>query len=202
MAEVWLDANESWQTLTNAVAPRGTLSPTTITCHTLTLYRTGPDWQASYIKHVRVKKKFHFELRFYASILHMRGEQLQRQPFVAPNGDIFLFSGEVFDGLEVCPEAFWVRAFLGVLIGGWEQIGSNENDGRKLFQRILDQGPSLFFGSIRDIEGPYAFVYYQVRPPVRLLCELIIECVWIPTSHRLRTTGSTSRATHWADARS
>lgn len=41
------------------------------------------------------------------------------------------------------------------------QVAPNENDGRKLFDLILREGPSNFFAAIRNIEGPYAFVYYQ-----------------------------------------
>lgn len=45
------------------------------------------------------------------------------------------------------------------------QVGADENDGQKLFDQIQREGPSNFFAAIRDIEGPYAFVYYQGKPP-------------------------------------
>lgn len=41
------------------------------------------------------------------------------------------------------------------------QVGPEENDGQKLFEVIEREGPSNFFAAIRDVEGPYAFVYYQ-----------------------------------------
>lgn len=46
----------------------------------------------------------------------------------------------------------------------YSQVGSEENDGRVLFDRILraELGSEGFIGAIGDVEGPYAFVYYQV----------------------------------------
>lgn len=41
------------------------------------------------------------------------------------------------------------------------QVGRDENDGQKLFEQIQREGPSNFLAAIRNIEGPYAFVYYQ-----------------------------------------
>ncbi|GAA6013581.1 hypothetical protein JCM10207_004781 [Rhodosporidiobolus poonsookiae] len=120
----YLDANETWDDLVGAVETR------------------GPDAHNTLIRHVRSSKTFHFELRFHASILHMRGDGVTLQPFVSDNGDVFLWNGEIFDGLEVAPE---------------------ENDGQKLFEQIQSYGPSNFFAAIRDIEGPYAFIFYQAE---------------------------------------
>ena len=36
-----------------------------------------------------------------SSVLHMRGEEIHKQPLVSPNGDVFLWNGEVFGGLYV-----------------------------------------------------------------------------------------------------
>lgn len=64
--------------------------------------RAGPDASDSLIRHVQVRpKQPHWEMRFHASILHMRGKQVTVQPFTAPNGDVFLWNGEIFDGVEV-----------------------------------------------------------------------------------------------------
>ncbi|BGP18654.1 hypothetical protein JCM10213v2_006720 [Rhodosporidiobolus nylandii] len=101
----------------------------------------GPDAHNTITKHLHTSSKSsHFELRFHASILHMRGDDVTVQPFTADNGDVLLWNGEVFDGLEV---------------------DSHENDGKKLFDRIQLCGPSSFSAAIRDVEGPYAFVYYE-----------------------------------------
>lgn len=61
----------------------------------------GPDSSTTLIKHVKAKRQFHFEMRFHASVLHMRGTDVTPQPFTADNGDVLLFNGEIFDGLEV-----------------------------------------------------------------------------------------------------
>ncbi|GJN92383.1 hypothetical protein Rhopal_005413-T1 [Rhodotorula paludigena] len=118
----YLDASETWEGVVKAVESR------------------GPDAHNTLIRHVRPSKGFHFEMRFHASVLHMRGDALTMQPFVSDNGDVLLWNGEIFDGLEVSP---------------------HENDGQKLFDQIQRYGPSNFFAAIHDIEGPYAFVYYQ-----------------------------------------
>lgn len=36
-----------------------------------------------------------------SSVLHMRGEEIHKQPLVSANGDVFLWNGEVFGGLDV-----------------------------------------------------------------------------------------------------
>lgn len=43
----------------------------------------------------------------------------------------------------------------------FSQVGQEENDGQVLFDKLQAAGPSNFFAAIRDVEGPYAFVYYQ-----------------------------------------
>lgn len=42
-------------------------------------------------------------MRFHASVLHMRGDVVTSQPFVSKDGDVLLWNGEIFDGLEVRP---------------------------------------------------------------------------------------------------
>ncbi|KAL8286907.1 hypothetical protein RQP46_003913 [Phenoliferia psychrophenolica] len=117
-----LDANETWETMVEAVSSR------------------GPDSHRSIVRHALVQKTYHFEMRFHVSVLHMRGDIVTPQPFEAPNGDVLLWNGEIFDGLAV---------------------GPSENDGQVLFDTILREGPTNFFAAIRLVEGPYAFVYYQ-----------------------------------------
>ncbi|GAA5960988.1 hypothetical protein JCM21900_001938 [Sporobolomyces salmonicolor] len=121
-ASSFLSVDEMWERLVDGVKER------------------GPDASDSRVQHVQHNQSFSYELRFHASILHMRGEGVSTQPFVADNGDVLLWNGEIFDGLDVAP---------------------NENDGRKLFDLIESSGPSNFFAAIRNIEGPYAFVFYQ-----------------------------------------
>lgn len=90
----------------------------------------------------------------------MRGDDLTKQPFVAENGDVLLFNGEIFDGLAVrsLPYCDYPDHSVTPPI---EQVDSHSNDGQALFNLILREGPSNFFAAIRSIEGPYAFIYYQ-----------------------------------------
>lgn len=53
-------------------------------------------------------QRFGYELRFHASVLHMRGRDGKptMQPFVgAETNDVLVWNGEVFDGLEVSGDA-------------------------------------------------------------------------------------------------
>lgn len=61
----------------------------------------GPDYHGSHIKSIVVREENEYEIRFHASILHMRGAELTKQPFMSGNGDVLLWNGEIFDGLEV-----------------------------------------------------------------------------------------------------
>ena len=109
----------------------------------------------------------------------MRGKETTAQPFMSETtGDVLVWNGEVFGGLEVSGAG---GVMLMTLERGWRdrpvrqgllvqdadrdavrlQIGPDENDGQKLFEQIQCEGPSNFFAAIREIEGPYAFVYYQ-----------------------------------------
>lgn len=118
----YLDANECWRDIVDAVRPRGA-SEASRDLHSSRASLTvcfgfglrpfaGPDASNSLIRHVQVKpKQPHFEMRFHASILHMRGKEVTVQPFTAPNGDVLLWNGEIFDGVEVSSLHFtrWCR---------------------------------------------------------------------------------------------
>ncbi|KAJ2841156.1 hypothetical protein J3B02_006023, partial [Coemansia erecta] len=84
-------------------------------------------------------------LRLGAHVLHLRGPETQSQPITAPNGDILLWNGEIFDGLN---------------------IGTN-NDGLMLMdkiQQLKPENPQWFILKALDmIEGPYAFVYLDKK---------------------------------------
>lgn len=40
-------------------------------------------------------------LTFSGSVLHLRGEKVTRQPLVNTKGDVLLWNGEIFGGIEV-----------------------------------------------------------------------------------------------------
>lgn len=41
---------------------------------------------------------------FMGAVLHMRGAGVQKQPLMNDRGDVFLWNGEVFGGIEVSPK--------------------------------------------------------------------------------------------------
>ncbi|BGP57132.1 hypothetical protein JCM8202v2_004772 [Rhodotorula sphaerocarpa] len=100
----------------------------------------GPDASGECTRQVDHDDGSKLELRFYGSVLHMRGDTVTPQPLIAPSGDALLWNGEIFDGLEV---------------------DEHENDGLKLLERIERLGPERFLEAIGPVEGPYAFVYFQ-----------------------------------------
>lgn len=100
-----LDANEVWDTMVDAVSSRGALSSLEISAERkdadVHVGGVGPDAHRTLIRRALVEKTFHFELRFHASVLHMRGPEVTEQPFESPEGDVLLWNGEIFDGLAV-----------------------------------------------------------------------------------------------------
>lgn len=70
-----------------------------------TLRVLGPDFHQSITRQVELRPGSSIELKLRASVLHMRGTTLQPQPFVAENGDVLLWNGEIFDGLDVRPSS-------------------------------------------------------------------------------------------------
>ncbi|SCV71595.1 BQ2448_3183 [Microbotryum intermedium] len=123
-SEVGSQAVAWWGSVTEAVKPR------------------GPDASADYCVKLRpTQERPDAEMRFHTSVLHMRGDVVTPQPFVDPDtGDVFLWNGEVFDGLSV---------------------DLHDNDGSKLFHELQQAGPRAIPAVLQSIEGPYAFVYFS-----------------------------------------
>lgn len=111
----------------------------------------GPDAQTSYTLRLPTShpprdssegqaRGSELQIEFFASELMLRGRAVVVQPH-QQEGDVFCWNGEVFEGLN---------------------INSEENDGVKLFSRFrLDCTPDSVPGLLGNIEGPYAFVFYD-----------------------------------------
>lgn len=54
----------------------------------------GPDCFQCY-------KMAEFDIAFMGSVLSLRGSEITEQPLISSLGDIFIWNGEVFDGLKV-----------------------------------------------------------------------------------------------------
>ncbi|GAA5833927.1 hypothetical protein JCM3766R1_002474 [Sporobolomyces carnicolor] len=114
-----LDYEREWTRLSAAVAQR------------------GPDHAETVVVKAQAGR---LELRFHATVLHLRGHQVTRQPFQdALTGDIMCWNGEIFDSPSL-------------------PVGTDENDGEKLFNLIRTVG---FLEAMRRLDGPHAFVYYS-----------------------------------------
>ncbi|KAG2224159.1 hypothetical protein INT45_000174 [Circinella minor] len=81
-------------------------------------------------------------LQFYSTVLHLRGRNNVPQP-VCENNNILCWNGEIFDGLSISLE---------------------ENDTSALMQhlsKIDSKDPIKLLDIFSQIEGPFAFVFYQ-----------------------------------------
>nr|CAB3223735.1 asparagine synthetase domain-containing protein 1-like [Phallusia mammillata] len=100
------------------------------------LARRGPDHSGSY-KH----QNENFAVLFQASVLHMQGEVMQTQPVVSKRGNVLIWNGEVFGGLQV-PE--------------------NKSDTAVLLEALENTSTSTEICSILgSIQGPWGFVYFD-----------------------------------------
>lgn len=68
----------------------------------LTTLSPGPDASNTLSLKVSTDEGTKLELRFFGSVLHMRGDKVTPQPLVSIAGDVLLWNGEIFDGVEVC----------------------------------------------------------------------------------------------------
>ncbi|GAA6063304.1 hypothetical protein JCM10212_006714 [Sporobolomyces blumeae] len=115
----------------------------------------GPDSHRTLTRFVTLEDGATLELRFHASVLHLRGKGVTVQPFENDEtGDVLLWNGEIFDSLTV---------------------DVAENDGKKFFDLVESSSslaspdstasttPQGFLRALRQVDGPHAFVYYQAK---------------------------------------
>ncbi|XP_013787823.1 asparagine synthetase domain-containing protein 1-like isoform X2 [Limulus polyphemus] len=101
------------------------------------LKRRGPDASSSKIIYIRDKVK----AIFFASVLHLRGTSVVQQPYEDSYGNLLLWNGEIFHGLEVDDE---------------------ECDTARLSKCLSDVRCSEgFIKVISSIKGPWSFIYWQ-----------------------------------------
>ncbi|KAI9317483.1 asparagine synthase-domain-containing protein [Dichotomocladium elegans] len=100
--------------------------------------KRGPDSQATLH---RTLERSNEDLRFFSSVLHLRGQYNVPQPIHSEaTGNILCWNGEVFHGL---------------------QITTGENDTQVLFDRLNKATDTDVPEVVSSIEGPFAFVFYQ-----------------------------------------
>ncbi|XP_078460118.1 asparagine synthetase domain-containing protein 1 isoform X2 [Lampetra planeri] len=89
-----------------------------------------------------------FELRFLARVLHLRGDSPEPQPAVDARGNVLLWNGEVFGGLEVPPGESDTSVVLRALAGDGDDSGGDGAD-------------SAILSTLSLVRGPWALLYYQ-----------------------------------------
>ncbi|POI23708.1 hypothetical protein CIB84_012544 [Bambusicola thoracicus] len=103
-------------------------------CH---LRRRGPDSSQQLIKTVSEPS---YECLFSGHVLHLRG-LMTPQPLEDVNNNIFLWNGEIFNGVHV---------------------GDSENDTEVLFRHLaLCSSEADILSLFSSLRGPWSFIYYQ-----------------------------------------
>uniref|UniRef100_A0A8B9PDW2 Asparagine synthetase domain-containing protein 1 n=1 Tax=Apteryx owenii TaxID=8824 RepID=A0A8B9PDW2_APTOW len=101
------------------------------------LRRRGPDSSQQLIKTV---SDLSYECLFSGHVLHLRG-LMTPQPLEDANNNVFLWNGEIFDGVHV---------------------GSLENDTEIMFRRLtLCSSEADILSLFSSLRGPWSFIYYQ-----------------------------------------
>lgn len=103
-------------------------------CH---LRRRGPDSSQQLIKTVSEPS---YECFFSGHVLHLRG-LMTPQPLEDVNNNIFLWNGEIFNGVHV---------------------GDSENDTEVMFRHLaLCSSEADILSLFSSLRGPWSFIYYQ-----------------------------------------
>ncbi|CAI9533863.1 unnamed protein product [Staurois parvus] len=103
------------------------------------LKRRGPNSSQQLI---RSDPTHHYSCFFSGHVLHLRGE-LTPQPLQDENGNIFLWNGEVFGGIDIL---------------------STTNDTFVMFQHLTScDNVHDLLSIFSKVQGPWAFIYYQSK---------------------------------------
>ncbi|OAD70289.1 hypothetical protein PHYBLDRAFT_177972 [Phycomyces blakesleeanus NRRL 1555(-)] len=108
--------------------------------------KRGPDAQQTHVITIQ-DQQAQLYLRFFSSVLHLRGDHVVPQPMTPATGDVLSWNGEIFGGLEIT---------LG------------ENDTEVLVRRLAGISPTdtsekAVLDILTQIEGPFAFVFWQAH---------------------------------------
>ncbi|KAL8586125.1 hypothetical protein ACOMHN_065088 [Nucella lapillus] len=102
------------------------------------LPRRGPDMQKGLMHRLWSGVR----ALFAGFVLHLRGS-LTPQPLASDDGDLLLWNGEIFDGIEV---------------------KDDENDTQVLFQRLLKcESEQDILTVVQSIQGPWSLIFWQAR---------------------------------------
>ncbi|KAI8373060.1 asparagine synthase-domain-containing protein [Radiomyces spectabilis] len=108
--------------------------------------KRGPDAQGTHQITADTEGENPVDLCFFSTVLHLRGPRVVAQPVENPmTHDVLCWNGEIFGGLKV---------------------DCTDNDTRVLMDHLSqmdDRSPNGLLNLISQIEGPFAFVYWQAR---------------------------------------
>lgn len=106
------------------------------------LNRRGPDFKSGLLQYEICSEQ---TLNISASILHLRGEEIQRQPLIDSRGNVLLFNGQIYKfSSQTLPESQSDTQFL-----------AQKLKSCKTKSQIIDQ--------LKLIDGPFAIIYLSKR---------------------------------------
>ena len=106
---------------------------------TKSLFNRGPDANGR----VEVELGEGVSLQLVSTVLHIRGVEVSKQPFIDEDKNILLWNGEVFGGLKVEPE---------------------ESDTIVVSSKLREvKEQSQVLSVFKTIQGPWAVMYWQVH---------------------------------------
>ena len=101
----------------------------------------------------------HYNLSFVASVLHIQGDSVAKQPFVDIDGNILLWNGEIFSGLstedslDILSDTVHISLMMRNCLNGMTfPVDDSLSDASKAI--------SLLFSPLC---GPFAFIYYYKK---------------------------------------
>jgi asparagine synthetase B (glutamine-hydrolysing) len=109
------------------------------------LRRRGPNVQNEFLVPVNEL----LTLSFYGAVLHIQGDQCTPQPFIDSQGNVLLWNGEVFGGLDYDHNISDTNAVSHAFRGAIQHRNSPVS--------ICEAITSV----LSNIQGPYAYIYYS-----------------------------------------
>jgi asparagine synthetase B (glutamine-hydrolysing) len=122
----------------------------------------------------------------WLAVLALRGRQLVAQPLQDDANNVLLWNGEVFGGIKVTPCITQARrsecttqssdlTLAWVVL--WSQVSEEQNDTAVLLALLSGCNTTTEIVELLEtVEGPYAFVYWQVRLSRGLLI-VVMACL-------------------------
>lgn len=117
--------------------------------------RRGPNHSSTYSFVITENATSSTQLQFCASVLHIQGEIMTKQPVVDSDGNVLLWNGQVFGGVEIPrnqSDTLFVSSHL-------QSYLLNEDKQPITDQQVVAHKITSF---LAQVHGPFAMIYFHV----------------------------------------